>query len=310
MSDRDMVDRFSTEVDQLLQTGTLADNVERITKEYAEALMIAQTLLSIDFSSETNQQQILRNQLFVGIETRKGWSQNLKEKVSMNTLFQNRDIKPALSVTILVVLLSVLFTNLIFPGSVAAAANRAVSFIQRLWVGEHTSIDPIDPDQVIKLEDGSLMMQGEYSDNDSVTGKVPNFKSSEVTVFERRQFKSLAEAQAIVHFQLVQPGFLPENYVFSHITVFGEDDYVTVNLHYTGPGGNLMLSQRPIGDQPNQTVSIGLPDDYVIETVSLNGQSATWAEHVLMWEAEDVSYLLSSPDLDLTTAVQIADSLE
>jgi hypothetical protein len=310
MSDRDLVDRFSSEVDQFIQTGTLADNVERVTKEYAEALLIAQTLSSIDFSSETNQQQIIRNQLFVGIETRKGWLQNLKEKVSMNTLFQMRDIKPALSVTILVVLLSVLFTNLIFPGSVAAAANRAVSFIQRLWVGEHTSIDPIDPDQIIKLEDGSLIMQGEYSDNGSVTGNVPNFESSAVTVFERRQFKSLAEAQTIVHFQLVQPGFLPENYAFSHVTVIGEGDFTTVNLHYTGPSGNLMLSQRPIGDQPNQTISIGLPDDYVIETVSLNGQSATWAKHVLMWEADGVSYLLSSPDLDQSTAILIAESLE
>ena len=53
-----------------------------------------------------------------------------------------------------------------------------------------------------------------------------------------------------------------------------------------------VLSLRQVGDQ---NVSIGLPEDYVIEPVLVNGLPATWSEHVLMWEAGGLSCLLSSP---------------
>ena len=160
------------------------------------------------------------------------------------------------------------------------------------------------------MENGHLTMQHEYPSESGIARTIPKYESGLTVVLENRKFNTLGEAQAIIPFPLAKPGYLPDDYAFSHVRVFGEGVLASVNLHYLGPGGNLMLSQRIVGERLGQTVSIGLPDDYVIETVYMNGQFATWAEHVLVWEADGVSYLLSSPDLNLTEAIKIAESLE
>lgn len=226
----------------------------------------------------------------------------------MNTHLQKPRVLPALSVIVLVGFLFMLFANLIWPGSVAAAAQSAAAFVQRIWIGEYTSIVPIAPDQIVEMEDGSLAMQSEYS-IDNKTAATESLYANDTVTFEIRQFDDLAEAQRILPFELSQPGYLPEAYAFDYVKVFGEGDLASANLHFSGPDGDLLLSQRLIGGQTGQTVSIGLPDDYAVESVPLNDQTATWAEHVMMWEANGVSYLLSSPTLSMADAVQIAESI-
>jgi len=44
--------------------------------------------------------------------------------------------------------------------------------------------------------------------------------------------------------------------------------------------------------------------------VTVNGQDAGWAEYVLVWEADGISYRLSGPSLSLEEAIRIAESLE
>ena len=150
-------------------------------------------------------------------------------------------------------------------------------------------------------------MQGEYLGEDETAVISPLVGRSAVVEFKTRRFDKMAEAQAFLPFQLVQPDYLPEAYAFSHVNVIGEGDNASAQVHFTAPRENLLLSQRPTADQP---VSIGLPEDYVIETVLVNGKPATWAEHVLLWEADGVSYLLSSPNLNQTVAIRIAESLK
>jgi hypothetical protein len=309
VSDRDLIDRFSDNVDQLLQTGVWTDPVDTITDEYAGALSVAQTLSSIDFSKESKKRYTIRQRLLAKIDTRESWSHKVKERIFMHTLFQKHRGKPAYSVIILVVFLGILFANLIWPGSVVAAAQSAVSFVQRIWIGEFTSLNPFAPDQIVEMEDGTLAMQGESLDKNQTAGTVSQHEGFTVE-FEVLEFENLTEAQAILPFQLVQPSYLPQAYIFDYVKVIGEGDLASANLHFTGPDGDLLLSQRPVGDQTGKTVSIGLPEDYVVEPVQVNGQSATWAEHVLMWEANGVSYLLSSPNLSLTDAIQIAESIK
>jgi hypothetical protein len=310
MRDRDWVDRFNNDVDQLLKIGELPDPVDRTTDEYAGALLVAKTLSSIDFSSESKKRHTLRHRLLTEIDTGGGWSQHIKESVSMNTQFQKHGIKPAFSVIILVGFLGLLFANLIWPGSVAAAAQSAVSFVQRFWVGEYTSINSVTTNQIFEKEDGNLAILSEYSNEDRTTGITLQDGSGSVVALEIRKFDNLAEAQVILPFHLTQPGFLPEAYVFSHVNVFGEGDNASAHIHYYGLDGDLLLSQRPIGGQTDQTVSIGLPDDYGIELVLVNDNTATWTEHILMWEADGVSYLMSSSDLNQADAIRIAESLK
>ena len=309
MSERDLIDRFSNDVDQLLQNGMLTDAADPKTDEYAGSLSIAQALSSIDFSQECKERYAIRQRLLAEIDTRESWSHKAKENIFMNTLFQKHRVKSALSVIILVGFLGVLFANLIWPGSMAAAAQNAVSFVQRIWVGEYTSITPIDPNRIIEMEDGSLAMQSDYLDESETAGTEYQLGSGTVT-FEIRKFEDLPEAQAILPFELVQPNYLPESYVFSYVKVFGDGYLASANINYDGPGGDLLLSQRPVGGQSNQTVSIGLPDDYLVESLQVNGQPATWAEHVLLWEADGISYLLSSPGLSATEAIRIAESVK
>lgn len=306
MSDRDWVACFFDDVDQVLKNGSLDDSNEAITDEYAEVLSVVQILSSIDFSSKSKKRYALRQRLLAEIDSQKRGSFHLKENVSMNTLFQRRSIKSALSVMILLVCLGLLFTNLVWPGSVAAAAHNAVSFVQRLWVGKSTSVDPISPAQIIELENGDLtiLVESEFAGTVAQTG------SSTAMTLEIRRFDDLAEAQAFLPFQLVQPSYLPEAYHISYAKVFGESNLASVHLHFGSPDGDLLLSQRPVGGQSEQTVSIGIPDDYVIESVLVNGQPATWAEHILIWETDSFSFLLSGPDLDLVEAILIAESLE
>lgn len=227
----------------------------------------------------------------------------------MNTLFQKVSSKPALSLMILVGFLGLMFINLIWPGSVATAAQNVAYFVNGLWIGEHTLISFTNPDQIIEMEDGSLVMQGEYAGEIGAASTSPNLENSTFVEFEIRKFDNLAEAQTILPFRLVQPSYLPEAFVFTHVKIFGDGDLASAHLHYYGPGGDLLLSQRPVGGQADQTVSIGLPEDYIVESVEVNDQPATWAKHVLMWEADGISYLLSSPTLSLVEAVQIAESI-
>lgn len=224
----------------------------------------------------------------------------------MNTLFKRYRLQHVLSVIILASFLGLLFANLIWPGSVAAAAQSAVSFVQRIWIGEYTSIVPITPEQIIQMEDGSLAMQGDrLSEKDTVETN-SRYSSGGVT-FNIRRFDNLAESQALLPFEVVQPGYLPKAYVFDSVKVFGEGNLASAHIHYAGPGGELLLSLRQVGDQ---NVSIGLPEDYVIEPVLVNGLPATWSEHVLMWEAGGLSCLLSSPTLDKAEAIRIAESIK
>jgi len=56
---------------------------------------------------------------------------------------------------------------------------------------------------------------------------------------------------------------------------------------------------------------VGISTDKPVEEVALNGRRAAWVEgYGLVWEAEDVVYLLGGSDLSLDEAIRIAESLE
>ncbi len=298
MSDQNWVERFGADVDHLFKTGRLVDS-KQTPAEYSELLALAQTLSS-DFSDQSQIRTALRRRLLAEMDTRKGW--HPKEKIPMFTLFKKRRL--ALLVPA-IILAGLLIVGLAWPGGLTAAVQDVIEFVQRLWVGEHTSIEPTDSEQfpepckVVRLDD-RLMQAGELADGSATC--------------EATRFDTITNAQAAASFTLRQPSYLPEGYIFSHARVRGSGDLSTADLYY-GPDGRcedgILLSQSPIGGQPDQEVSIGLPRVSVVETVVVNGHSATWAEGTLLWEAGDISYFLTGcADLGLAEAVRIAESLE
>lgn len=302
MYKNDRIDRFSGDVDDLLRHGSLSKSAEAASTEYAEMLALAEMLSSTDFSHQSQVRQTLRRRLLTKPSPREGW--RLTERLSMVTQLQKRSIALALPAVILVALMIV---ALVWPSVVTAAVQSAVSFAQRLWVGEHTFVEPIEPEEITITEDGRLTMLGRIVDESGETAGQIAFEEAGSFEIEVRSFNSIAAAQAAAPFTLRQPIYLPEGYSFSKASVWGN---LHVNFHYAGPDGDLLYIQRPVGEGPDQSVSIGLPEDYVIETIQVNGQDATWSEHVLLWEVDGFSYLLSSPDLNQLDAVRFAESLE
>lgn len=307
MSDQDWAERFCADLDRLFRTGTLADSTER-TPEYSELLALAQTLSSTNFSDQSQIQPVLRRRLLTSMGARKGW--RLQEKISMPTLFQKRRF---VSVLPTVILAGLLIATLVWTGGLTAIAQGAIDFVERLWIGEYTSIEPFDIKQL-------------FGEPRSTGGEecVPTLKECKIVRLDDRllgedgvprRFDTPAAAQAALSFTLRQPGYMPEGYTFNEAKVWGDGDLATVDLLYDGPSGNcdgrIMLSQSPVGEQSGQAVSIGLPQVTAVETVQVNGRSATWAEGTLLWESDGVSYLLTCrSDLSLAEAVRIAESLE
>ena len=130
-----------------------------------------------------------------------------------------------------------------------------------------------------------------------------------------RTVSTFEEAQALVNFHLLAPGFLPEGYALREIKLAPEGiDWVL--LFYGGPGADIIIVQMFVGqlpsDDPN-TVSAfasGLITDGTMEEVDFDGRPAVWVEgDHLMWEAGDRSITVGGLDLGLETAMKIARSL-
>lgn len=213
-----------------------------------------------------------------------------------------------------VILVGLLLAGLTWPGGLTAAAQDVIDFVQRLWVGEHTSIEPIDLEKIQwNAQPSKAACSTQVQDCTPEPGQCKIVRLDDRLLSGNgvsRHFDSFAEAQTAVSFTLRQPAALPEGYTFSGVSVWGRGDLATSDLLYIGPGSPIMLSQSPVGGQRDQGVAIGLPGVTVIATVQVNGQTATWAEHTLLWEADGISYLLTGSDLGLEDALLIAESIK
>lgn len=328
MNEQDWADRFSREVDSLLNEAGRTDS-EPIPTEYRQALDLARILATTDFSAESRVRYTLRRRLLNQIGTREGW-QRRKEYV-MHTFFRQRH--PAVILTT-VILAAFLVVALAWPGALTAAAQGIEAFVQSLWLGEHTVLHRIAPEQVMELGDGQLAIEGVPVDDhqpqielrqrlederltiEGVPADESEVKTSveiaeegrEIHYIEWLRFDTIEEAQEAASFTLRLPEYLPEGYAFSEALVIGD----LIALHYDGPSGKISLGQEAVGEEPGKIVSYGVVSvsEAPVQKVTVNGQDAGWAECVLVWEADGISYRLSGPSLSLEEAIRIAESLE
>jgi hypothetical protein len=328
MNEQDWADRFSREVDSLLNEAGRTDS-EPIPTEYRQALDLARILTTADFSVESRVRQALRRRLLNRIGVREGW-QRRKEYV-MHTFFRQR--YPAVILTA-VVLAAFLVVTLAWPGALTAAAQGIEAFVQSLWLGEHTLLQRIAPEQVMELGDGQIAIEGVPVDGHqpqielrqrlederlTIEGILVDVGEAEMFAgipeegwefhyVEMQRFDTIKEAQEAASFTLRLPDYLPEGYAFSEALVIGD----SIMLHYDGPGEKISLGQTVVGEEPGKVVSYGVVSvsEAPVQKVTVNGQDAGWAESVLVWEADGISYRLSGPSLSLEEAIRIAESLE
>jgi hypothetical protein len=316
MNEPDWADRFSRDVDNFLNEAGRTD-CEPTPTEYRQALDLARTLATTDFSTESQVQQSLRRRLLNGIGA--GEERQQRKGYIMRTFFWQRYPAMALAAVILTALLVVI---LVWPGALTAAAQSIENFVQSLSLGPHTSVYQVSPELATTHPTKAPPATPEVkqrSDGWTIRTAIGNFGGNVLPGHDAtvRRFDTFDEAQAVTSFNLRRPGYLPADYALREAMVATGG---TIFLFYGGPEGDIILVQWPVSDRgdklsDNQTATtvfmIGTLTDKPIEEVAVNGQSADWVEgHSLMWEADGVSFTLGGANLSLDEATRIAESLE
>jgi hypothetical protein len=302
MNERDWAERFSRDVDGLLSEAGRTDS-EPTPTEYRQALDLARTLATTDFSAESRVRHALRRRLLNQVSTREGWQQ--RKEIAMRTFFRQRH--PAV-ILIAAALTALLIVTLAWPGALTAAAKGVYNVLQRIVVGPYTQAvqvefqgepgapGPLQPDMWhVKTEIGNF-------GGDVLPGVEPTVRS--VTDFE--------EAQGLASFQLRAPSYLPEGYILREIKLAPGNAF----LFYGGAGHDIILVQMKVGPQPSDDPSVGVAvmtgwvTDGSLEEVELDGRKAVWVDgHSLTWEVDNISYTVGGLDLSLDEAIRIAESL-
>ena len=303
MNERDWADRFSCDVDSLLNEAGRTDS-ELTPTEYRQTLDLARTLATIDFSTESQLREALRRRLLNQVGVREGWQR--RREITMRTFFRQRH--PAVFLAA-VVLAALLIVTLAWPGALTTAAQGIYNVIQRIVVGPNTEAvriefqgepgapGPLPPDMWhVKTEIGNF-------GGNLLPGVEPTVRS--VTDFE--------EAQGLAPFQLRAPGYLPGGYTLREIKLVPGNAF----LFYGGIGHDIILAQMQVGPQLSDDphVAIGVKTGWItdgsLEEVELDGHRAAWMDgHSLTWEADGISYTVGGLDLSLEEAIRIAKSLE
>jgi hypothetical protein len=315
MNERDLADRFSRDVDNLLRETRRAE-VEPAPVEYHHTLGLARRLAETDFSDESQVREALRRRLLNQVGARGGWQPG--EGVAMRSILWKRRRGLSLLTVLLVTLLVVAVA---WPEALAAAAEGIADLVQSIRLGPHTSAHQVDPEWATAHPQNPppAMPEVRYAgDTWIVRTSIGNFggdlRPGRRTV---RQFDTLEEAQAASGFHLDVLRCLPAGYLLREALVTPDN---WLFLFYDGPQGEIILAQVQVYEQVEHQsdqqivttgVHVALLTDKPIEEVMLNDQPAGWVEgHGLKWEADGLSLTLGGPNLALDEAMRLAESLE
>jgi len=337
MSERDLADRFSHDVDGFLSEAGRME-YEPLPAEYSQALNLARTLAATDFSAESQIKQPLRRRLLDQVDTRQGWQQ--KAVRALSSFFDPS--RPAVKAAVMI-LMGFFVMTMAWPGASATLAQSIRASVQQLVLGQHTTVtQTASPDELATVAIVAHPVRGT-----PVASAVSNLAQTDAagtaavataiarednlciinTVIGRfgfhlpsesdavaRSFSTLDEAMVVVPFRLRQPGYLPDGYVLRETLVA---PCGAAFLFYEGKNGDVILVQISVGLQPGddpqpvQATAVEILTSGAIEPVTLNGVPAGWVEgHGLMWEADGISYTVGGVSLSLNEALRIAESLE
>jgi len=316
MNEKEMADRFISEVDNMLnEAGRCEDNLPGTT--YHQTLHTARFLVEADFSPESKIRDSLRQRLVNIVGAREKW--NRRKEFSMRFTILKRH--PILSFAI--VLLMAFFTvALISPKTAAAVAQEVANFINKLELGNFTSIRQLDPEWASEHPQPPPTGKTEIEYRDDLwTLRTPigNFGGNPPPGRENviHKYDSLSDTQDMATFGVLSPAYLPEGYSFREGMIAPSD---WVFLFYDGPQGDIVLAQIPVftrtESQTKNTITtytnaVGMVTDDPIHETLVNGIPAGWIEgNGLIWESEGISYMLGGVNLGLEETLLIAESLE
>ena len=204
--------------------------------------------------------------------------------------------------------------TLVFHGNLMAMAGDAAdNIIKILNLGNYSSViqveDKASNQQALSQEQKDELLKGgtitiQTPDGAVVIkGKDPSMGAyPEGTV----PYSSLIEAQKGACFKVLSPGYLPSGYAFKEARGFKDSKYY-MDLYFTGPGKDIVLSQRMM----NQETGFVLGTNGPVESVDINGVTGAWVEpHSVLWEKDGVSYDLICKGFSKEEIVQVARSIK
>jgi hypothetical protein len=248
MNEQDWADRFSRDVDSLLNEAGRVDS-EPTPTEYRQALDLAHTLATTDFSAESRVRQALRRRLLNQIGTREGWQ--LRKEYTMRTFFWQRRSTVTLTAVLAVFLLSTL---------VLAIYPPARTLAQETW---QTVLRTV---QLIRA--------------------LPRL-TSEALASVTTSVESPAEAAPLVDFPVRVPSYLPQDYEFKYGLV-SHLPAQSVSCDYGIPYGRIIIlsNGRAISGETYRGLRIfqmkgNFPGmwpigEAIAQEVTVGGQRALW----------------------------------
>jgi len=311
---------------------------EPLSAEYRQAVGMARTLATTDFSAESQTRQALRRWLLDQVDARQGRHQ--KAMRALMSLFEPS--RPAVK-AVAMILMGFFVMTMAWPGASATLAQSIRATVQQLVLGQHTTVTqtacpdeqatvaivahPVRGTPVASAASnraqtdaaGAAAVAAAVAGEDNLCiintaiGRFGFHLPSESDAVAR-SFSTLDEARGVVPFRLRQPGYLPDGYILRETLVAPGG---AAFLFYEGQKGDVILVQISVGRQPGddhhpvQATAVEILTSGAIESVTLNGVPAGWVEgHGLMWEADGVSYTVGGVNLSLDEALRIAESLE
>lgn len=302
MDENELADRFSRDVDALLDKKNQVYG-ELVSDEYNQTLDLARNLSMVDFSHTNRIKTVLRNQMQEKLR---------KENKMFNAKRQNKTRK--LASFVLVAMMFILFME---TGALNVAAKGLTDLVQRIWIGDFTWTQgtpsgdaPAErkPTRTVTIESrGDLWIL--HTSIGNFAGEVLSGHDPGV-----QQFGSVNAAQAIVHFDIRQPDYLPIGYKLQVVMVTPMD---WVFQFYGVGNDGLVIAQASAGDVSKKreghitAIGVGMLTDKQIEPVVMNNQTAGWVSgYGLIWETDGMSFTVGDPDLSREEIIKIAESLK
>ncbi len=314
MNEQDWADRFTEDVDRLLH-GTSQMDVESSSAEYRQMLDLARTLAATDFSSESRVRVVFRRRWLDRVDTQEADKEPLIRPYLLHPGVQRRRLWAAMCSALALLLVLTFF----YPGGPTVAAQSIGNGARLIVLGAYSTAQKVEAyvtGQPLPEDSWHVQVFPGYGvGGNGLPGTNPIVRST----------ADLQEAQKLTTFHIRTPGYLPAGYNLQEIKLApiwtGAGAWVVAQnpnafSFYRGPGPDIAIVQQPVGPEvshdPNVAVGVivGFLTNGTLEEVKVRGHTATWADdHLLMWEEDGISFVVSGPRLTLDEAIHIAESL-
>lgn len=308
MSESDLADRFTRDVDNLLLDGGGMD-VEPAPPGYRADLQVARALAAADFSFESRVRLPLRRRLLARLET----TRTVRHPFPA--------LRPWLSwrAATVVVVLAVAVVLTLTPAGQALAARAGNVIREMLW--PNLSVQQVAPGSTPEdVEARRARYEGELAAGRAWELEFEGYAFGGCCVDGMRdEVVSLPAAVTEAGYPLRLPAYLPGGLRLAQVRLLGVAPY-DVFVSYEGPAGRLGLYQSFVGYRSEQRVGkavvvvtareSAVVSESVVDQVRVGDLVAARIGHeALVWEQDGVSITLIGPGMGLETLVRIGESL-